>query len=69
MSREEGDEVRRPRGWALTELAREDLELYGVLELQERIDALDAEISRVRAQLERKKAGRAAADALFAKPR
>ena len=60
--------VRRPRGWALGEIAREDLELFGASELQERIEALQAEIARVRAQLERKQAGRAAADAFFSKP-
>ena len=36
-------------------------------DLEERIEALQAEIARTRAQLERKRAGRAAADALFGK--
>ena len=58
-------EPRRARGACLVELAREDLELYGVAELQSRIEALQAEIGRSQAQLERKKAGRDAADALF----
>ena len=58
-------EPRRVRGWAVNELAREDLELYGVDELEERIAALQEEITRVEAQLDRKKSGRAAADALF----
>jgi uncharacterized small protein (DUF1192 family) len=38
-----------------------------VNDLEERIEALGAEIVRTRAQLERKRAGRAAADALFGK--
>ena len=67
MADEEGEPVRRPRGWALTELTREDLELLAVADLQERIEALEAEIVRTRAQMERKQAGRAAADALFGK--
>ena len=62
---EEPVEPRRARGAALIDLAREDLELYGVDELESRIDHLQAEIGRTKAQLERKKAGRAAADALF----
>lgn len=62
---EEPAEVRVGRGQRLTEAVREDLELYGVVELEERIDILRAEIARVEAQLERKRAGRAAADALF----
>lgn len=64
---EEPAEIRRGRGQALIDLAREDLELYGVAELQERIEALEAEIVRARAQMQRKQAGRAAADALFSK--
>lgn len=62
---EEPAEVRIGRGQRLAEAVREDLELYGVVELEERIETLRAEIARVEAQLERKKAGRAAADALF----
>lgn len=62
---EEPAEPRRGRGQALMEVAREDLDLYAVEELQERIDLLQAEIARTRAQLDRKQAGRAAADALF----
>jgi uncharacterized small protein (DUF1192 family) len=62
---EEPLEPRRARGAALVELKREDLELYGVEELEARIAQLQAEIGRTQAQLERKAAGRAAADALF----
>jgi uncharacterized small protein (DUF1192 family) len=62
---EEPAEVRLGRGQRLTEAVREDLELYGVAELEERLQTLRAEMARVEAQLERKRAGRAAADALF----
>jgi uncharacterized small protein (DUF1192 family) len=62
---EEPVEPRRARGAALVDLAREDLELYGVDELEDRIEHLQAEIGRTKAQLERKKTGREAADALF----
>ena len=60
--------ARKARGQTLAELTREDLELYGSDELKERIEALEAEIARVRGQLERKEKGRSAADALFSKP-
>ena len=56
---------RRARGQALLDVTREDLDLYAVEELEERIEQLQAEAARTRAQLERKQAGRAAADALF----
>ena len=62
---EEPAEVRVGRGQRLLEAVREDLELFGVAELEERIDVLQSEIARVRAQIDRKRAGRAAADALF----
>jgi uncharacterized small protein (DUF1192 family) len=62
---EEPAEPRRGRGFALIDLAKEDLELFGAEELEERIEQLKAEIFRTEAQLDRKKAGRAAADALF----
>ena len=62
---EEPVEPRRARGAALVEVSREDLELYGVADLESRIDDLQTEIVRTKAQLERKKAGREAADALF----
>lgn len=54
------------RGQRLMEAIREDLELYGVGELEERIQILEEEVARVRAQIDKKKSGRAAADALFA---
>jgi uncharacterized small protein (DUF1192 family) len=62
---EEPADVRTSRGQRLNEALREDLELYAVAELEERVDLLRAEMARVQAQIERKRAGRAAADALF----
>jgi uncharacterized small protein (DUF1192 family) len=62
---EEPVEPRAARGAALSELEREDLDLYGVVELTERIDRLKTEIERVEAKLEKKQSGRSAADALF----
>jgi uncharacterized small protein (DUF1192 family) len=62
---DEPAEIRRQRGAALRELAGEDLELYGAEELAERIDLLMVEIERARAQISRKQASRAAADAFF----
>jgi uncharacterized small protein (DUF1192 family) len=56
---------RPQRGATLTALAREDLDLYAVEELGERIEALEAEIGRVRAALAAKAAKKSAADALF----
>ena len=62
---EEPAPPRTARGALLIELAREDLDLYAVEDLKERIAKLEAEIGRVQAALDRKQAGRAAADALF----
>ena len=53
------------RGDAVGALAREDLDIYGVSELEERIEALQAEIDRSRAQIDKKQATKSAADALF----
>ncbi len=64
---EEPAEARRARGQALVDVTREDLELFGADELQERIEMLEGEIARVRAQIARKHSSRAAADALFAR--
>ena len=56
----------RPRrGDLLVDLAREDLDLYAVEELAERIAGLEAEIGRARAAIDRKRSTRSAADALF----
>jgi uncharacterized small protein (DUF1192 family) len=65
---EEPADIRIGRGQRLYEALREDLELFGVAELEERVDLLRAEMARVQAQIERKRAGRAAADALFSPP-
>ena len=62
---DEPADVRLGRGQRLNEALKEDLEFYAVAELEERVDMLRAEISRVEAQIDRKRAGRAAADALF----
>ncbi|MDB5457122.1 MAG: hypothetical protein JWP92_2707 [Caulobacter sp.] len=62
---EEPVEPRGFSGQALTDAAHEDLEIYGVRELEERIAALEAEIARTRTQLEKKRAGRDAANAIF----
>lgn len=56
---------RRARGQALIDVSREDLDLYAVEELEARVALLQAEIERTRAQIDRKRSGRAAADALF----
>lgn len=50
---------------ALNGLAREDLDPYGVEELNARIAVLEAEIGRVRDAIERKKNRLSAAEALF----
>lgn len=62
---EEPVDVRVVRGQRLLEAVREDLDLYGVSELEERVEILEMEIRRVKAQLEKKRSGLAAADALF----
>lgn len=63
---EEPATARVGRGQRLAEAMREDLELFGVSELEERVEVLREEIARVEAQIARKRSGRAAADALFA---
>jgi uncharacterized small protein (DUF1192 family) len=62
---DEPAEVRIGRGQRLTEAVKEDLDLFAVGELEERIAILEAEIARSRAQIEKKRSGRAAAEALF----
>ena len=64
---EEPAEPRRLRGQALLDVTKEDLELFGTGELEERIVMLEGEIARVRAQMAKKQSTRAAADALFSK--
>ena len=58
-------EPRPGRGATLTALAREDLDLYSVGELNARIEALQAEIDRATTAIDRKQAKKSAADALF----
>jgi uncharacterized small protein (DUF1192 family) len=64
---EEPAEARRARGQALLDVTKEDLELFGTNELEERIALLEGEIARVRGQMAKKQSSRAAADALFTK--
>ncbi len=58
-------EPRPQRGAAVAALGREDLDLYSVDELGERIEALEVEIARARAAIAGKAAKKSAADALF----
>ncbi len=58
-------EPRPQRGATVAALGREDLDLYSVAELQERIDALQGEIDRARGAIDGKQAKKNAADALF----
>ena len=58
-------EPRKTVGDALKALVREDLDGYAVVDLQERIVALEAEITRSRQAIEAKSSQRNAADALF----
>ena len=62
---EEPATARVQRGAALIAVEREDLDLLSVEELQERIARLEGEIGRVRQAMQRKQAGKSAADALF----
>ena len=48
---EEPAEVRVGRGQRLMEAMREDLELYGISELEERLEILASETARVQAQI------------------
>ena len=65
MLMEEPAAARPMRGALLIEATREDLDLYAVGELNERIAVLEGEIERARAAIGKKQNGRAAADALF----
>ena len=62
---EEPASPRISRGAHLDALVREDLDAYGVEELQARIARLEGERDRTHAALDRKRSGRSAADALF----
>jgi uncharacterized small protein (DUF1192 family) len=56
---------RPARGENLTLVEREDLDVYAVDELRERIERLEAEAARTRKALDKKQSGKSAADALF----
>lgn len=58
-------ETRSPSGSPLSLLSKEDLDLYAVVDLEERIAALEAEIARTRTAIDTKGSKRSAADALF----
>lgn len=58
-------EPRPARGAPLAALSREDLDAYSVVDLKERIAALEAEIDRSRKAIDGKSSQRNAADALF----
>ena len=58
-------EPRPARGAALRDLAREDLDLYSVEDLDERIEVLKAEIVRSETARTSKQARKSDADALF----
>jgi uncharacterized small protein (DUF1192 family) len=64
---DEPADVRVGRGQRLLEAVREDLDLFAVSELEERVEVLEAEIRRVNTQIEKKRSGLAAADALFSR--
>ena len=62
---EEAANPRSARGAILDALAKEDLDLYSIEDLDDRTARLEAEIQRIASAKSRKLAGRAAADALF----
>lgn len=58
-------EPRPARGAPLIALTREDLDGYSVEDLKQRIEGLEAEITRSKAAIEGKSSQRNAADAMF----
>lgn len=58
-------EPRPQRGEPLRALSREDLDVYSIEDLQERIGALEDEIKRSGNAIEAKRSKKNAADALF----
>ena len=62
---DEPAEMRVGRGQRLSEAVKEDLELFAVSDLEERIEILRGEIARSEAQIARKQTSLSAADALF----
>ena len=61
------DDLPRRKDDALAALARQDLDPLSVAELEERIEALEAEAARTRAKLAGSRTFMSAADALFRK--
>lgn len=61
------DDLPRKKSDLLADLAREDLDRLSIADLDERITALEAELSRTRAKREGAASFRAAADSLFKK--
>lgn len=55
------DEPKKPTNMVIGE----NLDSISVTELEQRIEALDSEISRLRAEIAKKQASRSAADAFF----
>jgi uncharacterized small protein (DUF1192 family) len=58
-------EPRPQRGEPLRALAREDLDVYSIEDLDDRIAALNDEIARAQAAIDTKRSKKNAADALF----
>ncbi|MFN4296538.1 MAG: DUF1192 domain-containing protein [Brevundimonas sp.] len=61
----EDHDPRPARGAAVAALGREDLDLYSVEELDERIEGLNIEIARCERARQGKQSQKSAADALF----
>lgn len=58
-------EPRPQRGEPLRALSREDLDVYSIEDLEDRIAALNDEIARARGAIDTKRSKKNAADALF----
>ncbi len=65
----DGIDLPRPTGDLASKLAAESLDHLSVNELGDRIALLEAEIARTVAHRDRAKSHRAAADALFGRPK
>lgn len=61
----EDNEPRPARGASLIAVTREDLDVYSVEDLKERIATLEGEVQRCHAAINGKSSQRNAADALF----
>lgn len=62
------EDLPRPKGDSAGKLAAEPLDSYSLDELAERIALLEAEIARVKAQMNKAAAHRLAAEAFFKPP-